>query len=116
MQVNEVDVRRRVESIARILASHLGTIELVGVSGGTVKIRFLGMCTSCGLKEHTLAATVRPALMAIPGVDRVEVIGGGRVSAEAERRLAALGDDGLFRTDSDTLSWAWREVREQERQ
>jgi hypothetical protein len=46
------------------------------------------MCTGCHLRPLTTATTVRPALLALPGVEAVE-IEGSRISAEAEARLAA---------------------------
>jgi Fe-S cluster biogenesis protein NfuA len=72
------------------LAGHFGSIEIVDVSvDGTVRIRFLGMCTHCPLRPVTLAATVRRALLEVKGITRVEAIG-VRISAEAEERLALL--------------------------
>jgi hypothetical protein len=46
------------------------------------------MCTGCHLRPLTTATTVRPALLALPDVEAVE-IEGSRISAEAEARLAA---------------------------
>ena len=77
----------RVDELRRILDAHAGGIELVGVTGGVVSLRYTGMCTGCQLRPLTTASTVRPALLAVPGVDAVE-IEGSRISAEAEARLA----------------------------
>jgi hypothetical protein len=46
------------------------------------------MCTGCHLRPLTTASTIRPALLALDGVEAVE-IEGSRISAEAEARLAA---------------------------
>ena len=71
-----------------VLDAHAGGIELVEVDGGTVRLRFTGMCSGCHLRPVTTASTIRPALLAVAGVTAVE-IEGSRVSAEAEARLAA---------------------------
>jgi Fe-S cluster biogenesis protein NfuA len=81
-------VRRRLEELRPALSAHAGGVELVGVDGGTVRLRFTGMCTGCHLRPLTTASTIRPALLALDGVDAVE-IEGSRISAEAEARLAA---------------------------
>ncbi len=61
---------------------------MVEVEGGVVRLRYTGMCAGCHLRPLTTASTIRPALLALEGVIRVE-IEGSRVSAEAEDRLAA---------------------------
>lgn len=71
-----------------MLGAHAGGIELLGVEGTTVRLRFTGMCTGCHLRPVTTASTIRPALLELPGVEAVE-IEGSRISAEAEARLAA---------------------------
>ncbi|HJU46947.1 MAG TPA: NifU family protein [Gaiellaceae bacterium] len=81
-------VLRRLEELRPVLGAHAGGIELVEVDGGTVRLRFTGMCTGCHLRPVTTASTVRPALLELEGVEAVE-IEGSRVSAEAEARLAA---------------------------
>jgi Fe-S cluster biogenesis protein NfuA len=80
-------VRDRLEELQPILGAHAGGIELVEVRGSTVRLRFTGMCTGCHLRPLTTASTVRPALLDLTGIDRVE-IEGSRISAEAEARLA----------------------------
>jgi Fe-S cluster biogenesis protein NfuA len=81
-------VLRRLEELRPVLGAHAGGIELVEVDGGTVRLRFTGMCTGCHLRPVTTASTVRPALLELDGVEAVE-IEGSRISAEAEARLAA---------------------------
>jgi Fe-S cluster biogenesis protein NfuA len=78
----------RLDELRRVLEAHAGGIELVEVAGGIVSLRYTGMCTGCQLRPLTTASTVRPALLALPGVEAVE-IEGSRISAEAEARLAA---------------------------
>ena len=81
-------VQERLAELAPVLGAHAGGIDLVGVDGGVVRLRFTGMCTGCHLRPLTTASTIRPALLALAGVTAVEVEG-SRVSAEAEARLAA---------------------------
>ena len=78
---------RRIESLNTLIRSHAGGLELVDVRvDGTVVVRYTGMCTACEYRPMTTAGTVGPALLAIPGIERVEVRG-GRVSEEAESRI-----------------------------
>jgi Fe-S cluster biogenesis protein NfuA len=81
-------VRARLEELRPALDAHAGGIELVEIDRGTVRLRFTGMCTGCHLRPLTTASTIRPALLALDGVEAVE-IEGSRISAEAEARLAA---------------------------
>jgi Fe-S cluster biogenesis protein NfuA len=76
------------EQLRPVLDAHAGGVELVEVDGGTVRLRFTGMCTGCQLRPLTTASTIRPALLDVAGVTAVE-IEGSRISAEAEARLAA---------------------------
>ena len=76
------------EGLRPVLGAHAGGVELIEVSGSTVRLRFTGMCTGCHLRPLTTVSTIRPALLELEGVEAVE-IEGSRVSAEAEARLAA---------------------------
>jgi Fe-S cluster biogenesis protein NfuA len=79
---------RRLEELGAVLGAHAGGIELVELNGGVARVRYTGMCTGCPLRPVTTASTVRPALLALDGVDELEVEG-SRISAEAEARIAA---------------------------
>ena len=81
-------VLARLDELRPVLDAHAGGVELVGVEGGVVRIRFTGMCTGCPLRPLTTVSTLRPALLELEGVESVEVEG-SRISAEAEARLAA---------------------------
>jgi Fe-S cluster biogenesis protein NfuA len=81
-------IAARVATIDRMLAAHAGGLELQEVRGGEVRVAYTGMCTGCPLRPLTTTATVRPALLALPDVTSVHVAG-GRISTEAEQRLAA---------------------------
>lgn len=82
-------VERRLAELEALLRTHAGGLELVGVSAaGEVSLRFTGMCCGCPFRPLTTVATIRPALLAVPGVTSVS-IPGTRISEEAEERLAA---------------------------
>jgi Fe-S cluster biogenesis protein NfuA len=83
-----VNVEERVATLDRLLAAHAGGLQLGEVRGGEVWVSYTGMCTGCPLRPLTTTATVRPALLALDGVTAVHVAG-GRISEEAEARLAA---------------------------
>ena len=78
----------RIATLDRLLAAHAGGLQLREVHGGEVHVAYTGMCTGCPLRPLTTTATVRPALLALPEVTAVHVAG-GRISEEAEQRLAA---------------------------
>jgi Fe-S cluster biogenesis protein NfuA len=82
------EVARALADLRPVLDAHAGGVELVEFERGVVRLRFTGMCTACHLRPLTTVSTLRPALLAVPGVDGVE-IEGSRISAEAEARLAA---------------------------
>ena len=99
-------VRERLEELRPILGAHAGGIELVEVRGSTVRLRFTGMCTGCHLRPLTTASTIRPALLDLTGIDRVE-IEGSRISAEAEARLAAALASASTKRRSQQSSTRW---------
>ena len=80
-------ILERLERLRPVLDAHAGGIEFVEAIGGTVRLRFTGMCTGCHLRPLTTASTIRPALLELAGVEAVE-IEGSRISVEAEARLA----------------------------
>lgn len=88
------ELHARIRDVNALMRSHAGDIELIDVKDtGQVTVRFRGKCRGCDLKPLTLAATVRPALLAVPGVTAV-IAAGARISDEAAKRVAeALGPD-----------------------
>lgn len=81
-------VQARVAQLDRLIKAHAGGLVLEGVArDGTVRVRFTGMCAGCENRPVTTIGSVRPALMAIEGVARVEIVG-TRISEEAEQRIA----------------------------
>jgi Fe-S cluster biogenesis protein NfuA len=86
-------VLARLDELRPMLDAHAGGVELVGVEGGVVRVRYTGMCTGCPLRPLTTVSMLRPALLELDGVESVEVEG-SRISAEAEARLAAAFSKG----------------------
>jgi Fe-S cluster biogenesis protein NfuA len=76
----EVDVVAERLALERVLdrevrpfiQGHGGDVEIVEVVDATVKVRFRAACQNCELKSVTYAGRIRPALLALPQVDRVE--------------------------------------------
>ncbi|HKP18636.1 MAG TPA: NifU family protein [Gaiellaceae bacterium] len=93
------DLALRLDEVRAVLGAHAGGIELVELAGGVARVRYTGMCTGCPMRPVTTASTVRPALLAVDGVEDVEVEG-SRISAEAEARLAAAFASGGARCGS----------------
>jgi Fe-S cluster biogenesis protein NfuA len=94
IRIDTVRLERRIASINLLMDSHAGRVDLVGVSpDGTVSLRYSGMCTGCEYRPVTTAGTVEPALLDLPGVTRVRIIG-AQVSAEALDRIRATLDEG----------------------
>jgi Fe-S cluster biogenesis protein NfuA len=86
--VDRALVEQRIGEVNRIMDGHAGAIVLDDISDdGAVRVKFLAMCTACPFRPLTMAGTIRPALLAVPGVTRVEAVG-SRISEEAEHRLA----------------------------
>jgi Fe-S cluster biogenesis protein NfuA len=83
-----VSLEARLRDVRRILDAHAGGVELLSFDDGVIRLRFSGMCTGCAYRPLTTATTIRPLLLSVAGVRAVE-IEGGRISAEAETRLAA---------------------------
>jgi Fe-S cluster biogenesis protein NfuA len=94
VNISRADLQVRLADVNALMRAHAGGVELVDVSrDGVVSVRFAGKCTGCELKPLTLAATVRPGLLAVAGVTDV-VAEGACISEEAAQRVAAaLGGD-----------------------
>lgn len=90
-------VEHCVAKLNRLIRAHAGGLALEEITPDrVVRVRFTGMCAACDARALTMIGSVRPALMAIPGVTGVDVIG-VRISTEAEeeieRDLRAHGAD-----------------------
>jgi Fe-S cluster biogenesis protein NfuA len=72
----ETRVRQALEGVRPYLRSHGGNVELLGVSGGVVRLRLQGSCHSCPSSAVTMKQTIEEAILArAPDVTAVEVEG-----------------------------------------
>jgi Fe-S cluster biogenesis protein NfuA len=81
-------VETRVSQLSQLIKAHAGGLVLEDITPqGVVRVRFTGMCAGCENRPVTAIGSIRPALMDIDGVQRVEIVG-VRISEEAEERIA----------------------------
>lgn len=87
------ELEHRLRQICAVMSAHAGGVELADITAaGVVRLRFTGMCSGCAFRPLTMAGTIVPALMAVPGVTAAQA-DGARISEEAARRMARyLGD------------------------
>jgi len=71
----EARVATALEGVRPYLQSHGGDVEVVGVSGGVVRVRLHGACNGCSMSAVTLREGVEGALVGIvEGITAVEVV------------------------------------------
>jgi Fe-S cluster biogenesis protein NfuA len=94
MAISRAALEERIADVNALMSAHAGAVELLDIGAdGTVTVLFTGKCRGCEVKPMTMAATVRPALLAVEGVTEV-LAAGTRVSEEAAQRMAdAFGAD-----------------------
>lgn len=69
-------VRQALEQVRPALRSHGGSVELLGVDGGVVRLRLDGNCHGCPSSSVTMRQTVEEAICAhAPEVTAIEVEG-----------------------------------------
>jgi len=70
-----VRVERALEKVRPYLGSHGGSVELVGIEAGRVRLRLQGSCNGCPSSAETLKATIEEAILtAAPDAEGVEVV------------------------------------------
>jgi Fe-S cluster biogenesis protein NfuA len=88
----EARVRQALEGVRPYLRAHGGTVELLGVSGGVVRLRLGGNCDGCPSSAVTMKQTIEEAIYAkAPDVEGIEVEGAlehAPAPAEGPARLA----------------------------
>ena len=68
-------VERALESVRPYLNSHGGSVELIGVEEGTVRVRLQGSCLGCPSSVETLKGTIEEAVLsAAPDTVGIEVL------------------------------------------
>jgi Fe-S cluster biogenesis protein NfuA/nitrite reductase/ring-hydroxylating ferredoxin subunit len=97
------DVHRRVadalDSVRPYLGSHGGDVELLEITGATVRLKFAGSCKSCPSSAVTLELTVEDAVRsAAPEITSIEVVAAEPSTAStvipAESLLSRVHSDG----------------------
>ncbi len=84
---DEARVRTAAQRVTTLFRSHGGSVEVARTdAAGAVEVRFGGMCSGCPSQALCLEHTVRPRLLAVPGVTAVTATG-ARVSDEAAARV-----------------------------
>jgi Fe-S cluster biogenesis protein NfuA/nitrite reductase/ring-hydroxylating ferredoxin subunit len=103
------DVHRRVsDALDRVrpyLGSHGGDVDLVEVSGDTVRLAFAGSCKSCPSSAVTLELAVEDAVRAAaPEISEIEVVTAqpGPSVIPAESLLAPLRSNGHSHSNGST--------------
>ena len=72
----EQRVRGALGEVRPYLESHGGDVELLGIEGGTVRLRLEGSCSGCPSSALTLKSSVEEAILAAaPEVEAVEAEG-----------------------------------------
>jgi Fe-S cluster biogenesis protein NfuA len=70
-----VRVERALEKVRPYLGSHGGSVELVGIEEGRVRVRLQGSCNGCPSSAETLRGTIEEAILsAAPDAEGVEVV------------------------------------------
>jgi Fe-S cluster biogenesis protein NfuA len=66
MAISREALEARISDVNALMSAHAGAVELLDVGAdGTVTVMFTGKCRGCEVKPLTMAATVRPALLAV---------------------------------------------------
>jgi Fe-S cluster biogenesis protein NfuA len=70
-----VRVERALEKVRPYLGSHGGSVELVAIDAGRVRLRLQGSCDGCPSSAETLRRTIEEAILATaPDAEGVEVV------------------------------------------
>ena len=70
-----VRVERALEKVRPYLFSHGGSVELVGIEDGRIRLRLQGSCNGCPSSAETLKNSIEEAILAAaPDVEEIEVV------------------------------------------
>ena len=71
----DVRVERALEKVRPYLGSHGGSVELVAIEEGRIRLRLQGSCNGCPSSAETLRTTIEEAILAAaPDAEGVEVV------------------------------------------
>jgi Fe-S cluster biogenesis protein NfuA len=83
----ETRVRLALDEVRPQLRSHGGNLELLGVSGGVVRLRLVGNCHGCPSSSLTMRQTIEEAVLGkAPEVTALEVEGDAESTPESNGR------------------------------
>lgn len=84
----ETRVRQALDQVRPALKSHGGSVELLDVNDGVVRLRLLGNCHGCPSSAVTMKHSVEEAVFAqAPEITRIDVEGEESAAAPASERL-----------------------------
>ncbi|MBI3854394.1 MAG: NifU family protein [Planctomycetes bacterium] len=70
-----VRVERALQKVRPYLASHGGSVELLGIEEGRVRLRLQGSCDGCPSSAETLKSSIEESILsAAPDVEGIEVV------------------------------------------
>jgi Fe-S cluster biogenesis protein NfuA len=70
-----VRVERALEKVRPALGSHGGSVELIGIEEGRIRLRLQGSCNGCPSSAETLRTTIEEAILAAaPDAEGIEVV------------------------------------------
>ena len=70
-----VRVERALEKVRPYLSSHGGSVELVGIEEGKIRLRLQGSCDGCPSSAETLKNSIEEAILAAaPDVEEIVVV------------------------------------------
>ena len=71
----DVRVERALAKVRPVLGSHGGSVELVGIEEGRIRLRLQGSCNGCPSSAETLRTTIEEAILAAaPDAEGVEIV------------------------------------------
>jgi len=88
----ETRVRQALEKVRPLLRSHGGNVELLGCSGGVVRLRMLGSCDGCPSSAMTLRHAIEAAIYEkapdVTGIELDKPATNGQVAKDGLARIA----------------------------
>jgi Fe-S cluster biogenesis protein NfuA len=88
----ETRVGQALDSVRPLLRSHGGNVELIGLSGGIVRLRLLGSCDGCPSSAQTIKSAIEEAIIErAPDVTGIVVDGAEGNGHSAPAGLVQIG-------------------------
>ncbi len=88
----ETRVRQALDEVRPYLASHGGSVELLGVEAGVARLRLNGSCNGCPSSTQTLKLAIEEAIQKVaPELERIDAEGVAPAGTAATVPLIQLG-------------------------